>query len=94
MGQYGIRTERGSSGLGPERDKMGPLGSDNMGAPERDKMGPPERDNMAIAPEATIGGPTDALYGHYMASMANRAQRPNCHFCKRDQLGLLEPTGN
>ena len=86
MGQYGIRTERGTSGLGPERD--------NMGASGKRQYRAPERDNMDYSWEATIGAPTDALYGHYMPPMASRAQRPNCHFCKKDQLGLLEPTGN
>ena len=86
MGQYGIRTERGTSGLGPERD--------NIWASGKRQYRAPERDNMDYSWEATIWGPTDALYGRYMPHMASRAQRPNCHFCKRDQLGLLEPTGN
>ena len=43
MGQYGIRTERGSSGLGPERDNMGASGKRQYRAPERDNMDNPQK---------------------------------------------------
>ncbi len=47
MGQYGIRTERGSSGLGPERDNMGASGKRQYRGPRARQYGlPPGSDNM------------------------------------------------
>lgn len=47
MGQYGIRTERGSSGLGPERDNMGPQSATIWTTPGKRQYGAPQTRYMA-----------------------------------------------